>query len=91
VVVTPAPAPTPAVSPSPVLGWLLVLMKPWADVTVDGRTLGSTPLERIPLSPGSHAVILTHPLYQPFTRRVEIRAGETTTIQLDLATVGKRR
>jgi eukaryotic-like serine/threonine-protein kinase len=86
-----APVPAPATPAPPVQGWLLVLMKPWADVTVDGRTLGATPLERIPLSPGSHAVILTHPQYQPLTQRVEIRAGETTTIQLDLAAVGKRR
>ena len=86
-----APAPVPATAAPPAQGWLLVLLKPWADVTVDGRTLGATPLDRIPLSPGSHAVILTHPRYEPFTRRVEIRAGETTTIQLDLAAVGKRR
>jgi serine/threonine-protein kinase len=86
-----APPPTPATAAPPVQGWLLVLLKPWADVTVDGRTLGATPLDRIPLSPGSHAVILTHPRYAPFTQRVEIRAGETTTIQLDLAAVGKRR
>jgi serine/threonine-protein kinase len=85
------PAPTPATPAPPIQGWLLVLPKPWANVTVDGRALGATPLERIPLAPGSHAVILTHPQYEPFTRRVEIRAGETTTIQLDLAAAGKRR
>jgi serine/threonine-protein kinase len=86
-----APAPLPATPALPIEGWLLVLTKPWANVTVDGRALGSTPLERIPLAPGSHAVILTHPQYEPFTRRVEIRPGETTTIQLDLAVAGKRR
>jgi serine/threonine-protein kinase len=85
------PAPTPATPAPPVQGWLLVLPRPWAQVTVDGRALGATPLDRIPLTPGSHAVILTHPQYEPYTRRVEIRAGETTTIQLDLATAGKRR
>ena len=85
------PAPTPATPAPPIQGWLLVLPKPWANVTVDGRALGATPLERIPLAPGSHAVILTHPQYEPFTRRVEIRSGETTTIQLDLAAAGKRR
>ena len=88
---TPSPAPTPAVSPSPLLGWLKVLPKPWADVTVDGRVIGQTPLPPIPLAPGSHSVVLTHPDYQPFTRRVEIRAGETAIIRMDLATEGKRR
>jgi len=79
---TPAPA---------VQGWLLVLPKPWAKVTVDGQTVGLTPLDRIPLAPGSHAVTLTHPQYEPFTQRVEIRAGETTRIELDLAAAVKRR
>jgi len=86
-----APPPVPTTPAPPVQGWLLVLPKPWAEVTVDGRALGATPLERIPLAPGSHAVILTHPRYEPFTRRVDIHAGETTTLQLDLAAVGKRR
>ena len=58
---------------------------PWADVTVDGRAVGMTPLAQIPLPPGSHSVVLTHPEYQPFTRKVEIRPGETTTIRLDFA------
>jgi serine/threonine-protein kinase len=70
---------------------LLVLPKPWAEVTVDGRVVGQTPLARIPLPPGSHSVILTHPEYRPFTRKVEIRPGETTTIRLDFTTEGKRR
>jgi serine/threonine-protein kinase len=90
-VATPAPVPTPAVSPSPLLGWLKILPKPWADVTVDGRVVGQTPLPAIPLAPGSHSVVLTHPDYLPFTRRVEIRVGETATIRLDLTTEGKRR
>ena len=83
-----APPPTPA---PPLEGWLLVLPKPWAEVTVDGRVVGQTPLARIPLPPGSHSVILTHRDYRPFTRRVEIRGGETTTIRLDFATDGVRR
>ena len=85
------PAPSPIVSATPFQGWLKVLAKPWADVTVDGRVAGQTPLAAIALPPGSHSVILTHPQYEPFTRRVEIRAGETTTIQLDLAVAAKRR
>ena len=90
-VVTPAPAPTPAVSPSPLPGWLLVLPKPWAEVMVDGRVVGTTPLARFPLPPGSHSVVLTHQDYRPFTRKVEIRPGETTTIRLDFALEGVRR
>ena len=87
-VVPPAPVP----SPSPAArGWLRVLPIPWADVTVDGRVVGQTPLAPIALAPGSHSVVLTHPQYRLFTRKVEIRPGETTTIRLDFTTDGVRR
>jgi serine/threonine-protein kinase len=61
------------------------------EVMVDGRVIGTTPLARFPLPPGSHSVVLTHQEYRPFTRKVEIRPGETTTIRLDFTTEGVRR
>ena len=57
---------------------------------VDGKLVGTTPLARFPLPPGSHSVVLTHGDYQ-FTRKVEIRPGETTTIRVDFTTDGVRR
>jgi hypothetical protein len=96
---TEAPSPAPRSTPSATAaaaeaalqGWLLVLATPWAAVNVDGRAAGETPLARIPLSPGQHSVVLTHPQYQPFTRRVEVRAGETTTLRMDFADKGLKR
>ncbi len=96
----PTPAPTPAAAtqsavapptptPSPEAdGALLVVARPWADVSVDGVPRGQTPLGRIPLAPGPHAVLLTHPDYQPYPRRVTIRPGETSRLAVDLATDG---
>jgi serine/threonine-protein kinase len=92
VVAPTAPASVAPATPAPPRdGWLLVLPKPWAEVTVDGRVVGQTPLARIALSPGPHSVVLTHPDFRPFTRKVDIRAGQTTTIRLDLTTDGVRR
>jgi hypothetical protein len=85
-VATPAPIPTPEAD-----GALLVVARPWADVSVDGVPRGETPLGRIPLAPGPHAVLLTHPDYQPYPRRVTIHAGETARLTVDLATDGVRR
>jgi serine/threonine-protein kinase len=82
----PGPTPTPQAD-----GALLVVARPWADVSVDGVPRGQTPLARIPLSPGPHAVSLTHPDYQPYPRRVTIRPGETFRLTVDLATDGVRR
>jgi len=90
-VVPTAPTPPPSTPAPPIQGWLLVLPKPWAEVTVDGRALGPTPIDRIPLAPGSHAVILTHPQYQPFTRKVEIRPGEVFRLRWDFAQDGVKR
>jgi hypothetical protein len=48
-------------------------------------------LARIPLAPGPHAVLLTHPDFAPFPRRVTIRAGETFRLVVDLRSQGVRR
>jgi eukaryotic-like serine/threonine-protein kinase len=97
---TPTPTPTPSPEPSPpptptptpeADGALLVVARPWADVSVDGVPRGQTPLARISLPPGPHAVLLTHPDYQPYPRRLTIRPGETTRLTVDLATDGVRR
>ena len=88
----PAAAAQPTPSPTPVAeGALLVVARPWADVSVDGVPRGQTPLGRIPLPAGPHAVLLTHPDYQPYPRRVTIRPGETFRLTVDLATDGVRR
>jgi serine/threonine-protein kinase len=81
------PSETPA-APAP--GFLLVVVSPWADVTIDGQPAGQTPLGRIPLPPGPHTVRLTHPAFHPYPRRVTVRSGETTRITVDLAQDGVR-
>jgi serine/threonine-protein kinase len=85
-VASPTPTPTPEAD-----GALLVVARPWADVSVDGVPRGQTPLGRIPLAPGPHAVLLTHPDYQPYPRRVTIRPGETLRLAVDLSMDGVRR
>lgn len=93
-VVTPTMSATPSPSPAPAKaaeGSLLVVVTPWADVSIDGVPAGQTPLKALPLQPGPHAVLLTHPDYQPFPRRVTIRSGETFRLVVDLPTDGVRR
>jgi hypothetical protein len=88
--VTPLPAPAP--SPTPEAdGWLLVLVKPWADIAIDNKPAGQTPRRRVPLRPGAHDVLLSHPDYLPFRRRVTIGPGETFNLNVDLTREGVRR
>jgi len=46
-----------------------------ASVTVDGQPYGRTPVTLRDLSPGPHAVTVSMPGRQTFTRNVELRAG----------------
>jgi serine/threonine-protein kinase len=91
VVAAPAATPTPAPEPRPPPGALLVLARPWASVTVDGVVIGDTPMKAFPLAAGSHDVVLTHPDYQPYRRRVTLRPGETFRLTVNFPTDGVRR
>jgi serine/threonine-protein kinase len=80
-----APSPSPSPSPSPTTGSLLVIASPWAEIVVDGMSVGQTPKARFPLPTGPHQVLLRHPDYVPFPRRVVIAPGETLVLRVDLA------
>jgi hypothetical protein len=67
------------------------LVKPWADVAVDGKRAGQTPLPRFPLRPGAHSVVLSHPDYRPYQRTVRIRSGEAFKLEVDLTSLGVPR
>jgi hypothetical protein len=68
-----------------------VVVSPWASVSVDGHARGDTPLGRIQLDAGRHDVLLVHPRFEPFHRRVTIRPGETLRLVVDLDVEGVRR
>ncbi len=83
VVVKEAPKPPP---PAPVViakGELLLLIRPWAKVEVDGQEIGVTPLaDPIQLSAGDHQVRLINPdLGKDITRTVHIVASERNTLK----------
>jgi serine/threonine-protein kinase len=72
-------------------GFLQVVVRPWAEVAVDGRTIGETPLGRITLSAGTHRVRVRHPAYEAVERTVTVRAGAVERLTVDLPTEGVRR
>ena len=66
------------------VGWLRVLVRPWADVIVDGVKLDTTPFARaLRLRVGRHVVQLVHPAATE-RRVVDVRAGETTLLDVAL-------
>jgi eukaryotic-like serine/threonine-protein kinase len=86
----PSPEPPEPSPQAPEAGRLLVVTTPWAEIVVDGVAVGQTPKSRFPLAPGPHQVVLTHPDYQPFHRRVTIKPGETFVLKVDLRKEGVR-
>jgi len=85
-----APPPTTAAAPAGP-GLLQVVVKPWGEVQVDGRSVGTTPLDRLSLPSGTHAVTVRHPLYEPWEGRVTIRAGQTERVVVDFPAQGRRK
>jgi serine/threonine protein kinase len=71
----------PALEP----GYLKLVVRPWAEVKVDGRVHDVTPFEApIPLSPGDHTIDLVHDTLPPRRLTVTARSGETRRLDVDL-------
>jgi serine/threonine-protein kinase len=71
-------------------GTLRLTVVPPAEVTVDGRLVGTVAAHELSLSPGTHVVRILHPDYKPLQRIVTINPGATFDLPLDLAEKGIR-
>ena len=70
---------------SPTAARLAVRSEPdGATVSVDGRAIGTTPLERALLDPGRHEVRVGRPGLVAQTRRVEAKAGQSLLVAVRL-------
>jgi serine/threonine-protein kinase len=66
-------------------GTLRVAVTPWAEVTVDGKVLGVTPLQPVDLGEGAHQVSLKNgELGIVAKRRVIVSPGKEALLKLDL-------
>ena len=67
-------------------GFLQVNCRPWAKISVDGKSFGTTPLKRQKLPSGRHRVRLTNEaLGYDDTFPVRIRPGQTTTLNKEIS------
>ncbi len=66
------------------VGSLRIAAKPWANIYVDGRAMGTTPLIR-ELSPGMHLVRAENPGYETVTRSVVVVPGQSVELLLELS------
>jgi serine/threonine-protein kinase len=66
-------------------GTLRVVATPWAEVTVDGRSAGVTPLPTSELLEGTHTIVLKNgELGATVKRKVVVQPGKETTVRVDL-------
>jgi serine/threonine-protein kinase len=63
-------------------GSVNLAITPWGEVLVDGAVRGvSPPLTHLALAPGTHTIEVRNSGATPFIARVEVRPGETVTLQ----------
>jgi eukaryotic-like serine/threonine-protein kinase len=74
-------------------GFVRVHAIPWAEISVDGKPLGSTPMAKaVELTTGSHVVRFVHDWYQPVERTIVIAVGNAdaaTRLTVDFERDGK--
>lgn len=86
----PRPVPTPAATAdepanSSEPGTLQVTAAPWADVSVDGRPVGTTPMAPISLTPGPHSVVLRNSdLGATRSYTVTVKPGKPAFLNINL-------
>jgi len=64
-------------------GLLSINAVPWANVSVDGAEIGTTPLANVPLPIGTHEVVWRHPQLGERRRSIAITARTPTRIGMD--------
>ncbi|MEO5819879.1 MAG: PEGA domain-containing protein [Vicinamibacteraceae bacterium] len=66
-------------------GGLSINATPWADVTVDGRALGETPIANVTLRAGTHEIVFRHPQHGELKQTVVVKAGENGRVTVNMA------
>ncbi|MCA9581049.1 MAG: serine/threonine protein kinase [Myxococcales bacterium] len=70
---------------------LKVVVDPWADVFVDGKKMGTTPMAQpLLLSPGVHYVRFINPYHKTVDRELRLRTGEIQTVSVELEPLRQR-
>jgi hypothetical protein len=70
--------------PSPRTGWLNVSAQPWANVSVDGRRVGPTPLVGLALPAGRHRLRFEKEHRETLERVIQVLPNQTQLVDVDL-------
>jgi hypothetical protein len=78
------PGQTTALSIEPPTVTVNVNARPWADVAVDGRELGQTPISNASLTVGTHQFVFRHPQFGERRQTVVVTSKGSQRIAVDL-------
>ncbi len=80
-------APPNTMDAAPRTGTVTISARPWAEVRIDGQTIGQTPLRSHRLRSGPHTIVLHNPaLGQDVRRRINVPPGESVRVEANLNT-----
>ena len=65
-------------------GSLSINATPWAEVSLDGRTLGETPIANVTTRAGSHELVFKHPQHGELKQTVVVKAGEIGRVTVNM-------
>jgi serine/threonine-protein kinase len=65
-------------------GNLSINATPWAEVSVDGRGLGETPIANVTLRAGSHELVFRNPQHGELKQTVVVKAGENGRVTVNM-------
>jgi hypothetical protein len=76
-----------AEAPVPMRGYVTVHATPWAEVQLDGRSLGTTPIRRTAIGAGSHVLVFENPpLGRTLRVPIRVEPGANVRVIADLST-----
>lgn len=78
------PGQTVALTVSPPNGRLNINAVPWAEVLIDGKSVGETPIGNVSLSLGEHEIVFRHPQLGELRRTAIVRADAVTRVSVNL-------
>jgi hypothetical protein len=58
---------------------------PWAQVSINGKPVGDTPLGNLPLPVGEHEITFRHPQLGEQTQKVIVKSGVLTRVSASMA------
>ena len=67
---------------------LVITVKPAAEITLDGKTVGDTSAYTAPVTAGEHVIRFIHKNWQPLSRTVSVGSGERLKVAVDLKDEG---